>query len=386
MSGVISLTILLVIYAVSELISRKTNGIIDTVLTISILALVGFWTGILPKNLFTNSGVEAFGMAVVGLMLTSLGTTINLAELKRQWKVVLIAILGAIGSCILIVLVALLVNRKNFGIVGAPIFAGGNAATLVLLNALRAKNMQLLSTYAIAVLTFQNLIGIPVATYALRKEARRYLGSGEVELAEKAQTQETPKRRPLQLPEIFDTPIINLAKLGLVASLSYGVSLLIHGTINYLVLCFVFGIIFYQLGFLSDSIMDKTSSSGMITFLVTIVILGSLANTTPRTVMAVLVPLLVCLVVGTVGVLVTAIVSAKFFNVSREMAVALGMTCTFGFPTTMILSQEVASSTGQNIEEQTALENYLLPKMLTAGLVTVTLVSVFFAGFAVNYL
>lgn len=386
MSGVISLTILLVIYAVSELISRKTNGIIDTVLTISILALVGFWTGILPKNLFTNSGVEAFGMAVVGLMLTSLGTTINLAELKRQWKVVLIAILGAIGSCILIVLVALLVNRKNFGIVGAPIFAGGNAATLVLLNALRAKNMQLLSTYALAVLTFQNLIGIPVATYALRKEARRYLGSGEVELAEKVQTQETPKRRPLQLPEIFDTPIINLAKLGLVASLSYGVSLLIHGTINYLVLCFVFGIIFYQLGFLSDSIMDKTSSSGMITFLVTIVILGSLANTTPRTVMAVLVPLLVCLVVGTVGVLVTAIVSAKVFNVSREMAVALGMTCTFGFPTTMILSQEVASSTGQNIEEQTALENYLLPKMLTAGLVTVSLVSVFFAGFAVNYL
>lgn len=386
MFGVISLTILLVIYAVSELISRKTNGIIDTVLTISILALVGFWTGILPKNLFTNSGVEAFGMAVVGLMLTSLGTTINLAELKRQWKVVLIAILGAIGSCILIVLVALLVNRKNFGIVGAPIFAGGNAATLVLLNALRAKNMQLLSTYALAVLTFQNLIGIPVATYALRKEARRYLGSGEIELAEKAQTQETPKRRPLQLPEIFDTPIINLAKLGLVASLSYGVSLLIHGTINYLVLCFIFGIIFYQLGFLSDNIMDKTSSSGMITFLVTIVILGSLANTTPRTVMAVLVPLLVCLVVGTVGVLVTAIVSAKIFNVSREMAVALGMTCTFGFPTTMILSQEVASSTGQNIEEQTALENYLLPKMLTAGLVTVTLVSVFFAGFAVNYL
>ncbi|MBU3830229.1 MAG: hypothetical protein H9843_04980 [Candidatus Limosilactobacillus merdavium] len=386
MSGVISLTILLVIYAVSELISRKTNGIIDTVLTISILALVGFWTGILPKNLFTNSGVEAFGMAVVGLMLTSLGTTINLAELKRQWKVVLIAILGAIGSCILIVLVALLVNRKNFGIVGAPIFAGGNAATLVLLNALRAKNMQLLSTYALAVLTFQNLIGIPVATYALRKEARRYLGSGEMELAEKAQTQETPKRRPLQLPEIFDTPIINLAKLGVVASLSYGVSLLIHGTINYLVLCFIFGIIFYQLGFLSDSIMDKTSSSGMITFLVTIVILGSLANTTPRTVMAVLVPLLVCLVVGTIGVLVTAIISAKVFNVSREMAVALGMTCTFGFPTTMILSQEVASSTGQNSEEQTALENYLLPKMITAGLVTVTLVSVFFAGFAVNYL
>ena len=116
MSGVISLTILLVIYAASEYVSRKTNGIIDTVLTISVLALIGFWTGILPKNLFSNSGVEEFGMAIVGLMLTSLGTTINLTELKRQWKVVVIAILGAIGSCVLIVAVALLVKQKNVGL------------------------------------------------------------------------------------------------------------------------------------------------------------------------------------------------------------------------------------------------------------------------------
>lgn len=85
MSGVISLTILLVIYAASEYVARRTNGIIDTVLTISVLGLIGFWSGVLPKNSFSNSGVEEFGMAIVGLMLTSLGTTINLSELKRQW-------------------------------------------------------------------------------------------------------------------------------------------------------------------------------------------------------------------------------------------------------------------------------------------------------------
>ncbi len=387
MSGVISLTILLVIYAASEYISRKTNGIIDTVLTISVLALIGFWTGILPKNLFSNSGVEEFGMAIVGLMLASLGTTINLAELKRQWKVVMIAILGAIGSCVLIVAVAVLVKQKNFGIVGAPIFAGGNAATLVLLNAMRAKNMQMLSTYALAVLTFQNIIGIPIATYAMRREAHRLLQGSGSELQE-GRTEITTRRRPLQLSAsaLFDTPIMNLAKLGLVASLSYGVNLLIHGTINYLVLCFILGIIFNRLGFLDDHIMDKTASSGMITFLVTIVILASLANTTPQTVMSVLLPLLVCLIVGTIGVVITSFFTARLFNVSREMAIALGMTCTFGFPTTMILSQEIAASAGQTETEQVALENYFLPKMITAGLVTVTLVSVFFAGFAINYL
>lgn len=385
MSGVISLTILLVIYAASEYVGRRTNGIIDTVLTISVLGLIGFWSGVLPKNLFSNSGVEEFGMSIVGLMLTSLGTTINLSELKRQWKVVVIAIMGAIGSCLLIVLVAVLVQQKDFGIVGAPIFAGGNAATLVLLNAMRAKNMELLSTYALAVLTFQNIVGIPIATYALRREARHMLATGSLKNAVSGKVAAN-HRRPLQLSAIFDTPIINLAKLCLVASLSFEISLLIHGVVNYLVLCFVMGIIFNQLGFLEDHLMGKTASSGMITFLVTIVIVASLADITPQTVLSVILPLLACLVVGIIGVLLTSLLSARFFNVSREMAVALGMTCTFGFPTTMILSQEIAASTGKKAEEKLALENYFLPKMITAGLVTVTLVSVFFAGFAIHYL
>lgn len=42
------------------------------------------------------------------------------------------------------------------------------------------------------------------------------------------------------------------------------------------------GIIFNQLGFLEDHLMGKTASSGMITFLVTIVIVASLADITHR--------------------------------------------------------------------------------------------------------
>lgn len=387
MAGILPLTILLALYAVSEIISRKTHALVNTVLTISVFALLGFWTHLLPKDLFTNSGVEAFGMAIVGIMLTALGTTINLAELKRQAKIVLIAIGGALGACALIVLVASLLNRQNYGIVGAPIFAGGNAATLVLLAALKEANLPLLATYALAVLTFQNFIGIPVASAALKKEAQRLLTSGELTVtAASVEPGTTPSRKPLQLPAQFNTPVFCLAKLGAVASLSYGTSLLLHGKINYLVICFVFGILFYQLGFLDDDMLNKTGSHGLITFLVTVVILGSLANTTPQMVISVLGPLLVCLLVGTIGLILTAGLLSKLTHTSFPLTIALGMTCTFGFPTTMLLAQEVAASTGQTPAERGALEQYLLPKMLTAGLVTVTLVSVFFAGFAINYL
>lgn len=385
MSGVLDLTAILVMYAFSELIARKTHAIINTVLTVSVLALLGFWAGVLPKNIFSVSGIDAFGIAIVGLMLTSLGTTINLAELKRQSKVVMIAITCAVGASLLIVIVALLLGQRNYGIVGAPIFAGGNAATLVLLNALKVHHLQTLTTYALAVLTFQNFIGIPIATYALRKEALRLLETG-LPIATVDEGLANRKRKPLELTGSMNTPIMCLTKLGLVASLSYGMSLVIHGMINYLVICFIFGILFYQLGFLDENIMNKTASSGLITFLVTVVILDSLANTSPHQVLVVLLPLIVCLVVGTIGVVLTAVVLSRFCKVSLPMAVALGMTCTFGFPTTMIMSKEVATSTGRTNEEQVALEQYFLPKMLTAGLVTVTLISVFFAGFAINYL
>lgn len=50
------------------------------------------------------------------------------------------------------------------------------------------------------------------------------------------------------------------------------------------------------------------------------------------------------------------------------------------------MPQEVAQAIGETEEEKTAIENYLLPKMLTAGLVTVTIVSVLIAGVAVNSL
>ena len=385
MSGVLDLTAILVMYAFGELVARKTHAIVDTVLTISVLALLGFWSGVLPKNVFNVSGIDAFGMVIVGLLLTSLGTTINLAELKRQVNVVIIAITCAVGASLLIVVVAILLGKKDYGIVGAPIFAGGNAATLVLLNALRNYHLQTLTTYALAVLTFQNFIGIPIATYALRHEANRLLADG-LPTMDIDKEKSNQHRKILALTPTMNTPMMCLTKLGLVASLSYGLSLLVHGVVNYLVICFILGIVFYQLGFLDENIMSKTASSGLITFLVTVVILDSLANTSPHQVLVVMVPLIICLLVGTIGIFLTAALLSRFFSVSLPMAVALGMTCTFGFPTTMILSQEIATSMGRTDKERVILENYFLPKMLTAGLITVTLISVFFAGFAIKYL
>ena len=68
------------------------------------------------------------------------------------------------------------------------------------------------------------------------------------------------------------------------------------------------------------------------------------------------------------------------------LAIALAITCTFGFPTTMLVSQEVSEAMGETPEQKQALLNFLLPKMLVAGFVTVTITSVVLAGAVVNIL
>jgi len=56
--------------------------------------------------------------------------------------------------------------------------------------------------------------------------------------------------------------------------------------------------------------------------------------------------------------------------------VAIGLTALYGFPGTMILSQEAAKGAGESPEEVAAIEGQILPKMIVAGFSTVTITSV----------
>ncbi len=67
-------------------------------LFVCIIFLLGFWTNILPKDITGASGILAamsnFGIA---LLITNLGTLINLEDLCHEWKTVVIALVGIVG-------------------------------------------------------------------------------------------------------------------------------------------------------------------------------------------------------------------------------------------------------------------------------------------------
>ena len=389
MTPVLALTVLLCIYAAGELIAQKSKAVFSTVLGIAILLLAGFWSGLLPRSLIEDAQVTGFGNVIAGLLIASLGTTIDFAELRRQWKVVLTSLFCVCGAVIAIILIGMSFIGRDMAVAGAPIFAGGSAATLIMTSALDEMGLAQASTFCIVLYVTQKFIGVPIASLLLRRSARQFRENAAL-VAEYSEVQQTGttdrKRGPLTLPAAFARPSVYLAKLGITALIANFLSELTGGVIHYFVLCLIMGAVLFATGFLEKGILEKTKSSALITFFVTILIFSNLAETTPQEVVSVLPALVLSAICGVGGTVLIGFLCAKLMRIPFALAVSLGISCTFGFPTTMLIPHEVAEAFGRNEQEKAAILNYLLPKMLTAGFVTVTIASVLLAGVAVRLL
>lgn len=142
MTGIVALTILFCVYAAGELIAQKTKAVFSTVLGIAIILLDGFWSGLLPQTLIEDAQVSGFGNLIAGILIVSLGTTIDFPELKRQWKVVVISLCCVVGSVGAIILLGRPIMGLDMAVAGAPIFAGGSAATLIMTTTLNEKGLE----------------------------------------------------------------------------------------------------------------------------------------------------------------------------------------------------------------------------------------------------
>ncbi len=385
MPEIFALTILFLIYSIGQVVAKKTKAILSAPLVISIILLVAFWLG-LPKDIMTTAKIDGIGSILVGLVITSLGTTIDMAELRRQWKTVVIGTLAVIAGTFGIILIGGLIVNQKLAIAGAPIFSGGGAATIIMISTLAEKGLESLSVFCIMMLTTQGFIGIPVSSFLLRQEAKQFLKHPENLVAFSANHDtlkdnagHTKKRKPLEIPGA-NSPEWTMVKLGLVATVSHYLSLLTGGAVHSYVFCLLLGILLAQLGFLEPGSLERTQSVPLLIFATTIFMYAGLSDATPKTLLDLLLPLLVCLVLGTIFVIITAFILSLVLKISFPMAAAIGMSCTYGFPVTMFIANEVSEAMGRTPEEKTALRNYMLPKMLTAGFVTVSIASVIVAG------
>lgn len=86
--------LLTLILFVGDVAATRTRSRLPSIFVCAVLFLVGYWT-FFPQDIVQVAG---FGTPIVYLsmylLITNMGTLLSVGELKRQWRTVVIALLG----------------------------------------------------------------------------------------------------------------------------------------------------------------------------------------------------------------------------------------------------------------------------------------------------
>lgn len=399
MDAITALLIIAVVYAIGDFVSQKTKAIFSMLFVSGIIFMVAFWFGV-PKTLFEDAAIVKLSLALIPTLMVHMGTLMRLRDLREEWKTVIIALSAIVFASIALFLIGSPIIGREFAVPAAGPISGGVVATLIMSEAAKAKGLETVLVFLTLLLVLQNFVGLPIASICLSREGRRLRdvfrteGILKGDLPRKSQANndhntDHNERKWKFIPETpkeLQTPFILIMKTMLVGWLAVMVSKLLGGVIDKFVMALIFGIVFYEIGFLEPKILTKANSEGFTLFALLVPIFMNLNKATPSMVISLIVPIALSFAVAVVGIAISSVILSKVFRYSWEMSLAIGVCCLFGFPGTFIVSQEVANAVGETPAEKEFVLTKILPKMLVSGFTTVTIASVFLAGFLVKLL
>ncbi len=392
MNPIVAFVVVMLVWTVSEYVARKTKSLLSSLFVASIIFLIGFLTGLFPDDLLASSSLLALAGVVVGFIIVHLGTLISLDDFKKQWRTLLIGISTVLGIGVLLLLAALIfggpervddygeliATARDFVIAGTGALSGGTISVVIVQESALGVGLTAVAIFPVLIAALQGLIGFPLTSIILRKEAARLKGeyrAGRLEAPVKDQDEATAASTS-RLPAFLQNTPGTLFIVGLVVLASLGINNLTNGTLNTFVMALIFGIVLRSTGVFKPSVLGGIDSLGLMMLAIMILVFGPLATVQPADVAALWQPLVIVFVFGLIGIALFAGLMGKFLGYSVPMSIAIGLTSLYGFPGTMILSQEAAKGAGESPEEVAAIEGVILPKMIVAGFSTVTITSV----------
>ncbi|KOP29170.1 hypothetical protein ADM98_09710 [Exiguobacterium sp. BMC-KP] len=388
MQPIIAFTIIMLIWTVSDYISKKTKALLSSLFVASIIFLIGFKTNLFPEDLLPTSSLLPLGQTVVGMIIVHLGTLISLDEFKRQWKTFLIGVSAVIGISVLLFTIGRLLLDTNYVLSAIAAVSGGTISVIIVQE--QALNAGLISVavFPVLIAALQGLIGFPLTSIILRKEALRIregVRDGSITKRVEINPEQATKKQTI-LPEPFQTTAGTLFVVGVVVIVSSFLSGLTNGWLNTFVIALLLGIALRATGILKPNVLNGIDAYGLMMLAILLIIFGPLATTSFADLVELLVPLIIAFFLGVLGIVLFAMLAGKLLGYSYPMAIAIGLTSLYGFPGTLILSQEAAKNIGETEDEVRIIEDEILPKMVVAGFSTVTITSVFITGILASFI
>lgn len=394
MNSVLAFVIVMLVWTVSDFVAKKTQSLLSSLFVASIIFLIGFLTGIFPEDLLASSSLLGLAGAVVGFIIVHLGTMISLDDFKQQWKTFLIGFATVIGIGVALWIAALIfgghisgpaehgyAQALDFVVAGTGSLSGGTISVLLVQEAALGVGLTSIAIFPVLIAALQGLVGFPLTSVILRREAARLRGEYRAgNLAPPVVEEAGEGDAEGRLPAGLRTTAGTLFVVGVVVLVSIGINNITDGYLNTFVVALILGIGLRTFGIFKPSVLSGIDAFGLMMLAIMILIFGPLATVKPSDVGELAFPLLLAFVFGVAGIAVVAGLVGKVLGYSVPMSIAIGLTSLYGFPGTMILSQEAAKGAGESPEEVAAIEHEILPKMIVAGFSTVTITSVIVTG------
>lgn len=390
MTAIYAATIILAAIALGELISMWSKARVPSLLVAMLSIFVVAKLGIVPDSVVEDSLLIQAYTILVAPLLFHMGSLIPLRTLLKQWRSVIITIVGMTFAVLFIFLVISPIFGFPYFVAGSGPLAGGIVATSLTTEGLtKAGVASVIVVLPALVLMLQSLPSMPLTNFLLRKYAFRLRDSGELqELAEKHHREEEEaanKKMLVTLPAFLAENQLFMLFAVLVGG-SIATFLAVPTHIPSSILALLLGIASTAIGLTPERALERSNSFGIAMAGVIAIVMAPLVSASVSDVIKAFVPTISIVIVGGIGIMVGGFIATKLVRWKSSLGMSVALTAMYGFPADYLLTNEVVRSVARDEDEKEALLNVMLPPMLVGGFTSVSAGSVVIASVLVTLL
>lgn len=383
-----SFMIVLIVFALGDIVGRITKGKLSGMMVVMLLFLVGFLTKLIPADIIDQGGLTALSKLAIAMVLFNMGTTLNVKQLIEEWRTVLMAALCMLASCLVMLLVSPIIGFDTM-LVGMPVINGAAMATSLMASAAAEKGLATAAALCAVIYSVQKFVGAPIASAMGIRYGKKLLKAYRENPAQ-FKKQETGNGASAKIffadkhKEWYSANVM----MALVAAGSWVAHILGDLTpINYSIWALLLGVVCAASGLVPTKPLQKSNSYGLMMVAVFGSIIPSLAKVSLSDLGTMAFQTIVLFAAALIGVALVGWVLPTWKLVGdKDLAVGIGVEQFLGFPSNVVICREVGDAVGETPEEKAFIEDTLNVPYVVGGITVITVLSTMLAGFVINML
>lgn len=384
-TSVSALAVIAFLFAFGNFISNKTKAYISSLIPAVIIFIVLMYSGIIPADICTTSGLTGMLNAfVIPLCVVDVGTKLSIKKILPEWKSFATVLAASIGIIIVCFTIGILILGRQRSIAAIPPLTGALLATTVVQQAAAEAGNNAIGVFAMIVLVLQTILSLPVATFALKMYFKDIRKKGIIDNNAPILADEKEEKYILpRIPKSWDSSYMIIFKMAIVAYIGAvvgnGLAAPTKNILSPTLMYVLFGLIASEIGFLERGPLEKSNSVGIIYLALFSVLMSTFSSVTLETLVSQIVPALIVIFIGLIGIAVLSAAAGKLFKVSPWLSIAIGTCCYLGYPGSQIVVEETVRGSDLTDDEKSKVTKTVLPKMII-GYLSAAIISIVCAG------